>query len=407
MPTSARSHPLSSKSATRGLLDHSSTYAKLSGLLDQNFLDIMFPNGNNEYSRQYSDKIVSPVSGLEIPPHIEKEASPHIEKEAAPYSPHSHGQAYGHRASAGERKLCGIPRKYALAAIAVFIAVVVGVVVGVVFATRPHNSNTPATRPHNSDTPATSAAPPPPPSPGNSTAEIIAQYSSIRNDSKLAAVAFKDFANSSTTVYRVYYQDSDNYIKESSWNSTAKSWYVSNSNITKARAATPIAAAAIGPGDVNSNSSGGWATRAFNSQQIYLYYLEDSNNINEIFTDSSSSQWSSGTLTSENYTAANTSALAAVWHAHATCMGCPNTLLLSYQNTKYQMQIVNGTQDGWVSYPLNTDPISNTGLSINLHWSTEWMTAVTLYYQIADGSLVSHIWNGPAQIEDLNSRYSM
>lgn len=76
----------------------------------------------------------------------------------------------------------------------------------------------------------------------NATSTI--PIASVANGSKLAAVAFNDTNN--ILQYRVYYQDSNNYIRESSWNASAKTWYVSNSMVTKAKPQSPIAASAIG-----------------------------------------------------------------------------------------------------------------------------------------------------------------
>lgn len=69
----------------------------------------------------------------------------------------------------------------------------------------------------------------------------------ILSDTGLASVAWNDTNN--ITQHRLYYQDEDNMIKESSWNSSAKLWSVSNSAIGKAKNASPIAATVTGPPD--------------------------------------------------------------------------------------------------------------------------------------------------------------
>lgn len=69
----------------------------------------------------------------------------------------------------------------------------------------------------------------------------------VSNNSSLASVAFND--TQGLMHHRVYYQDNTGTIKESSWNSSGKTWYVSNIAIGFAKPKTPLAAIVTGPQD--------------------------------------------------------------------------------------------------------------------------------------------------------------
>ena len=279
--------------------------------------------------------------------------------------------------------------KHLLWALAITIAVllIVGAVVGGVLGSRHHHNNAPsASSSGNGSTPLTGPA-----------------YKAIRQDSQLAAVAFND--TSGTTQYRVYFQDSANLIKESSWNSTSQRWFVSNRNVTKAKPSTPIAAAAVGPGNMNASNTAGVYSLAAQEQYINLFFLDEKSRINELYTTSNDSRhWSSGTLTARNFVATQTSALTALWHADSTCTGCPNTLLLVYEDQNGHAQLVNGTQSGWSFYPLSMTLGPQSGLSLVMMRNSGFINPLRLYYQLQAGYLVSHDWESPEEIPYLNSK---
>lgn len=66
-------------------------------------------------------------------------------------------------------------------------------------------------------------------------------------NTSLAAVSWND--TNLVTQYRLFHQDENNLIKESAWNSSSRTWYVSNPAIGNAKAASPIAAVVTGPLD--------------------------------------------------------------------------------------------------------------------------------------------------------------
>jgi hypothetical protein len=63
----------------------------------------------------------------------------------------------------------------------------------------------------------------------------------VLNTTGLAAIAWED--SHGFVQYRVYYQNSNNYIQESAWNSSFHHWYVSNKQIALAKPGTPLTAA--------------------------------------------------------------------------------------------------------------------------------------------------------------------
>ena len=357
-------------------------------------------SGNN-HNPPYSDKILSHPTDFASP---EKEAvlrSHVFRAEEVGLEPHHPdlpicvaGELDGVGHPAGQRK-SRLSRKclcWTLAALTVIA--IVAAVVGGVLGTRRHGHSPPPPTSSTGPSPANSTSPSPSP-----------VYTNIRNDTNLAAVAFND--SSSTMQYRVYFQDSDNFIKESSWNATNQKWYVSNTNITRAKAASPIAAATVGPGDMNSSSPAGIYQSATKLQYINIYFLDDTNTINELYTTSQDfNSWSPGTLTSQKYVAVETSALTALWHSASTCVGCSNSLLLAYQDQSSQARLINGTQDGWSSYALTMNPITQSGLSlVKMLDINGWINSLRLYYQIEAGNMASHDWFSPAQIPYLESKW--
>jgi hypothetical protein len=70
---------------------------------------------------------------------------------------------------------------------------------------------------------------------------------SILRTSKLSSVAWND--TYAVTQYRLYFQDENNTIVESAWDSGSRLWQISNRAVGKAKAGSPIAATVTGPPD--------------------------------------------------------------------------------------------------------------------------------------------------------------
>jgi len=115
--------------------------------------------------------------------------------------------------------------------------------------------------------------------------------------------------------------------------------------------------------------------------------------------------WSAGDLDAENVSAGSGSKLAAAWHRHLGCVGCPNTLLLVYQDSNGKLQLMNATATGWEYYALSANPIPGSGLALTLLWDYTLMSSLRLYYQINTGHLTDQGWYSAAQYQNLKSTY--
>ncbi|KAI9736315.1 MAG: hypothetical protein M1834_001201 [Cirrosporium novae-zelandiae] len=273
-----------------------------------------------------------------------------------------------------KQKRIGRPWIIALIAAVAIVAVAVGVGVGVAVTRKQSQESTTAST--NNPT-ATSA--------NNSTAassdsSTNAQSTATLSNTQLASIAWND--SSDVMQYRIYYQDESNNIRESAWNTTSNKWYVSNKSIGKAKTASPIAAAVTGPQ--------GW------DFQINIYWINESGNLVEYYTEDGT-KWLSGTLTSQEIVPFSASGLSTVWHRQDGCVGCPNTLLLVYQDNTYKFNQGNFTGSGWEWSTLNANPIPGSGISLILRWGQDGVTTgLRLYYQIEAGNLCNLLWGDPA-----------
>jgi len=96
-----------------------------------------------------------------------------------------------------------------------------------------------------------SVATDPPITPSTTITASTSSNSSITDTTSLAAIAWAD--GEGVIQYRVYYQDSNDYIRESAWNSTQATWYVSDWGLGRAKRGTSLAAAVSSYGQVSPN----------------------------------------------------------------------------------------------------------------------------------------------------------
>lgn len=114
----------------------------------------------------------------------------------------------------------------------------------------------------------------------------------------------------------------------------------------------------------------------------------------ELYTNDGQS-WSSGSITSQDIAPSINSGLAAIWTAYdgAPCSDCTAyNLLLAFEDSNNKLQVVNITFSDIQYRALDADPISGSGLAINLEWHAEGSPGVRLYYQKGANSLQSVDW---------------
>ena len=126
-----------------------------------------------------------------------------------------------------DRRICGIRAMFfwllltlAIVTVAAAIALPLALTVGRKNPSAPQSSNPGASAPASSAT-------------------------AVSYNSGLAAIAFNDTGG--LMHYRTYYQDNNGTVKESSWNSSGKTWYISNAAIGTAKLNSPLAAIVTGP----------------------------------------------------------------------------------------------------------------------------------------------------------------
>lgn len=143
--------------------------------------------------------------------------------------------------SSGSRK-CRLRRRWFWIAVMAVILVVVALAVGVTGAMLRRRVKKAHSQSSNGGSTATGSSADPSSS-GNATRLSLAKTS------QLGATSFND--TQGVLQYRLYYQDGNDTIRESSWNATGKKWFVSNRNVTQAKTGSPIAAAGTGKPDWN------------------------------------------------------------------------------------------------------------------------------------------------------------
>ncbi|KAI9885605.1 MAG: hypothetical protein M1823_002615 [Watsoniomyces obsoletus] len=305
------------------------------------------------------------TTGLEIPVHHGLEAlgvASSIDQEST--SPHPEKS----------RRTLGLRRWVWLLVIGVAVlAVMAAVIVGSVMGTAARRRQSSSTARLSASVTVSVTAP-------TSTPTSTPSPESLLSNSKMSAIAFVD--GQGNLQHRLYFQDANNTIRESTWKEGDGGWQVSNAAIATAKSGSPLAAAvAWGPPPM---------------QQINLFYINDTGHINERYTNDGSS-WRAGSLNRHNIVPAATSALTAVWHRHDICRRCPNTPLLVYQDDRGRFNLGNGTAQGWQWSVLNANPVPGSGASLAVF--NQLNTAeVRLYYQIASGNLCSLNWKEQVEV---------
>ncbi|MCJ1246601.1 hypothetical protein MMC30_003810 [Trapelia coarctata] len=200
------------------------------------------------------------------------------------------------------------------------------------------------------------------------------------NNTRLASVSWKDTAG--VRFDRIFYQDSNNNIRTSLFNSTHPVWHGSNISLAVARDRTPLAVAA------NSRS----APITFS-----LFFLNPVGQVNEIVSTDGMS-WQNGSLNTQDILPANYTSLAAAFARNVPCQDCPSSLLFVYQDSDDKFRLWNSTEDGWANYTIPANPIAGSGVSLSPISVDEQPDELRLFYQIASGDVVNADWVSPSQL---------
>ncbi|KAI9682222.1 MAG: hypothetical protein M1817_000276 [Caeruleum heppii] len=279
------------------------------------------------------------------------------------------------------RMFCGL-RLWIWISFAAFTLVTVGAVTGGILGAK-------AVRDHEP-----SATPGAPPSAGpdqlnkdEPPTDVPFDQLTIQPRSGLASVAWN--GSNDVMQYRVYFQDGNSTIRESAWNSTGRTWYLSNPSVGQAKRTSPIAAALTNPQDDQN-------------RQIHIFSLNKKNRVDEHVL--SGDTWSDGPLIAQNVVASSDSNLAAIWHQHDNCASCPNTLVMVYQDRNQAFILGNYTGDqaspgrlAWSWSTLTPSPTPGSGVSLSLRWERDKPTGLRLYYQSPNGQLRAHGWDIPVK----------
>ena len=211
-------------------------------------------------------------------------------------------------------------------------------------------------------------------SPNNFTALNITK--SIVNSTALASVAWQD-ANS-VVHYRVYYQDSNNIIKESAWNDAQPKWYVSNEDIGMAKNGTPLAVVST----PNIKSS---------APNLHLFFLNLAGEINEWVTRDSIS-WQNGSIDEHEFAPTGNSQLACY-----DGNDCNDSVLLVFQDLQNTLQLYKSTTESSTTSPVPAKPIPGSGLGLVIVGQHTYPRQLWLFYQIDSNNLVAADWIDASQ----------
>ncbi|KAM3075298.1 hypothetical protein ACMFMG_007260 [Clarireedia jacksonii] len=202
-------------------------------------------------------------------------------------------------------------------------------------------------------------------------------------------VAALSYAENSVNTTKVYYQDNQGKILESTNLATSSTW--STSEVVTAQNGSSFAVAVSMPD---------------NTFEITVVYLDDDNLIHDIRYDADSKSWNEGSLADKKYTAAPNSSLAVIYWQ---CKLCSNGTVIAFQDENYALQFGNLTSSGWTLTQIKVDVVQNTGLSLQPFPRNSQADQINLYYQTSDSNLTISAWMGTDYRWHLNavSYYAM
>lgn len=242
--------------------------------------------------------------------------------------------------------------------VVVAVLIIVGAVLGGVLGTTlNHNSKNSSAQPATTTTSNPTAAP-------TSTSRPIG----IRENSPLAVTGWRTGGNFSI---RVYFQNDDNYLSYSAYESGTGNW-TQASNFTTAKAGSPLAV-------TNFNHSF-YATDT--TYQIELFYLDNQNHIVEWNWDNTTTTGKSGSLTQNTITAGSQTRLTTYWPF----------IIWEDSSNNLQEIVYDCTVPGcWSMAPVNVSASANGGLVIVPQ--TQNLTEMDVFYQRDDGKVIDYSRN--------------
>jgi hypothetical protein len=133
-----------------------------------------------------------------------------------------------------KRRICGLSRrKFWFITIGIMLLIVIGVVVGVVLGTQKTTKSNSSTAPESQTSAAASSSTP------------DASALSIRKNSPLAVTGWREAPNSNFSI-RLFYQDTDDWLRVAEFDSPTKQWKVVNeTGFVQAKPGTPLAASSF------------------------------------------------------------------------------------------------------------------------------------------------------------------
>jgi hypothetical protein len=264
---------------------------------------------------------------------------------------------------------CRLRRRhfFILFAFITIVIVTLAIGLGVGLSQKKSNSSTPPPSPSNSSSPSDPSSTDTPSSPIVTTPFGTA----VSENSTLAAVQWVE--SSGKTVYRIYFLDAHNNIGQLSWIEGATAWTVASvtnsSMIMKVKTGSPLTAIVGFIGNDNTKPPVSQALRGkrrlrlvqkkslylYCMQQVNIWFLDISNQIRELFTDTSSPNiWRWGASNLEKWTPSAQSDLAVSIMPPAIYWQSTNNSILAG---------VFNAASGWSSYALPGTPVQGTAIA--------------------------------------------
>ena len=340
------------------------------------------------------NSVAQPVPKQEYAPQYGGGASHTPMSSAPPYpgAPNHYGKGVESQEKQPKpERICGMSKKmfwivFAAIAVVVIIAAALGGGLGASLGknkSEKSSSNNASTSSSGSAT-STSVAPYP--------TATTADYTGLRHDSGLASLAFSGGVNG--PQFAVYYQDENNYIKQSFFNTSLNTWQITTLNY-----------AANTDGAKAGSALGAAATGINNTYQLEVFYVDDSNRLHELWYRQDSSSWGRGYTDGQAYEAHPQSKLAVIWDDCVRPL-CSGDLMWLWQDSDENIRLGNSTSTvGLVDAVIvpSDDVPAGTGFAISAFGVASEPQNYQFFYQGEDSNLHRLMWQPGAVNDTTNS----